>query len=63
MPNPAYISKDEILAIVSKVVEDSIGDATFYWHPEDAYYQVESAIKSAFVALNELASMRHSKNV
>jgi len=61
MSNPVYLSRDEILAVVSKVIEDSIEQSNYKWHPEDAYYNVEVAIKSAFSALSQLAYMRHPK--
>jgi len=59
MSNPIYMSKDEIIAIVNKIVEDCIPETDHRWHAEDAYYQIEYAMKSAFVALIQLTDMRN----
>ena len=59
--NPIYLSNDEIVSIVNDLVEQSLSESKHNWHPEDAYYQVDNAIKNGFAALVALTQMRHPK--
>lgn len=57
-PNPAYLSNSEIIFIVNSLVEQALSESKYNWHPEDAYYQVDNAIKNGFAALCSLATIR-----
>lgn len=61
MTNPNYLSKEEIRVLVSDIVNECIED-THPWHPEDAYYQIDAALKYAFFSLSHLIYMRKGKN-
>lgn len=61
MTNPNYLSKEEIRVLVSDIVNECIDDK-HSWHPEDAYCQIDIALKYAFFSLSHLIYMRKNKN-
>ena len=60
MKNPVYLTNDEIVSLVNSLVSEALTESNHPWHPEDAYLQVEGAIRHGFTALGYLAQMRHS---
>ena len=61
MTNPVYLSNEEIISLVNSLVSEALTQSNHKWHPEDAYLQVEGAIRHGFAALGFLAHMRNTK--
>jgi hypothetical protein len=60
MTNPDYLTKAEIQVLVGDIINECIDDK-HDWHPEDAYCQIENALKYAFFALSHQIYVRAGK--
>ena len=58
MTNPLYLDKEEIISLVSLILEDTFENTQYKWHPEDAYCQIDVSLKAAFSALGNMVQMR-----